>query len=212
MTAGQSLPKVIGTNYRNIRTRHGVTQETLASHARLLGLRWPTGKVGDFEAGRSESPLSTVLTALLALDNAVPVPVTLAELMASDGRVSLTPDFQPPGSAVTAVSSGHPWDVQNVEPEPSDVFDIKDLRRRSDLVEARVARRLGIDRDTLIRLSWQLWPGRTFGEERDHSWPTLSFPASRLPYASCTASLTSANDNAISAARETQGQGRTVIP
>ena len=203
-----SLPVVVGQNCRRIRAEHGVTQAQLATHARRLGLRWNNTKVSDFESGRSKTPFGDVLTAVLALDNAVaagPGPfrvlradgtvvsrrrprVTLADLVQSDGFVSLTADFAPVGTAVAAVCSNKPWELSGgddadtaerpdelLSPAPGvlgeryrmSVHDMEDMRRRSDVNEARVCKRLGINADTLLGLSWRLWHGRTFGEERD---------------------------------------------
>ena len=200
------MPVVVGANCRRIRSEHGVSQSQLASHARRLGLRWTANKVGDFESGRSETPFSAVLTLLLALDNAIgqaPGPfrvlradgtvvsrkrprVTLADLVQTDGYVSLTSDFAPVGSAVARVCANKPWELHGgdtaetadpgelLSPAPGvpgeygmRVGDVEDMRRRSDVTEARVCKRLGIDADTLLGLSWRLWHGRTFSEERD---------------------------------------------
>jgi hypothetical protein len=47
------------------------------------------------------------------------------------------------------------------------VGDVEDMRRRSDVNEKRLCKRLGIDADTRLGLSFRLWHGRTFSEERD---------------------------------------------
>jgi hypothetical protein len=203
-----SLPAVLGANCRRIRAAGGVTQEQLATAARRLGLLgWTATKVGDFESGRSATAFGTVLTLVLALDNAVaaaPGPaavlradgsvsrrkrprVTLSDLVQFDGFVSLTADFEPVGAAVAAVCSGRTWELRGGDDantagrmdellSPASgvlgerygmrLSDVEDMRRRSDVTEARAARRLGIDADELLGLSFQLWRG-TFGEERD---------------------------------------------
>jgi len=169
-----SLPAVIGTNYKRIRAdQHGVTRETVAGHARRLGLRWSTSSVADFEAGRSESATSTVLTAMAALNDAInatgsPGTVTWADLLHTDNTVALAATFQPSGSDVAAVdvalsSYGQLTSTAVAAPQ---TLDVEDMRRRSDITEARAAKRLKISPDTLIELSWRLW-GCTFGEERE---------------------------------------------
>ena len=71
-TEAETLPRVIGANFKAIREPTGVTQSAVASHARRLGLRWNSAEgLGDFERGRSRSPFGYVLAALLALDNAI---------------------------------------------------------------------------------------------------------------------------------------------
>ena len=217
-TEAETLPRVIGANFKAIRERNGVTQSAVASHARRLGLRWNSAKVGDFERGRSRSPFGDVLAALLALDNAIGAgqgPLTvwhadgsvtrrrrprvkLADLVGFDGFVSLTDDFTPTGAAVAAVCSGKLWELGALDvAETSDVVallspapgvpgeygmrvrDVADMRRRSDVTETRVARRLGIDTETLMALSWRLFGGRTFSEERDRR--AAGNPARRGP-------------------------------
>ncbi len=195
MSDRENLPQVIGANFRRIRTEHGVTLGAVASHARRVGLRWNTAKVGDFERGRSRSPFGDVLAAVLALDNAIGAGhgarrgrprVMLADLVASDGYVVVTEDFAPTGDALAAVCAGKPWELgapdtaetADVEallaPAPSPfgeygmrVCDVVDMRKRSDVTETRTARRLGISPDELLILAWRLFSGRTYSEERD---------------------------------------------
>lgn len=166
------LPAVIGDNYKRIRAdQHGITRETVAGHARRLGLRWPTSSVADFEAGRSESAMSTVLTAMAALNDAITAAgssgqVTLADLLHTDNTMTLTANFAPSGPAVTAAVSGAALSGRSTAVAAAQTLDMEDMRSRSDLTEARVCKRLDIDPDTLIELSWRLWR-RTFGEERE---------------------------------------------
>jgi hypothetical protein len=203
-----SLQAVVGANCRKIRTEHGVTQAQLASHARRVGLRWTESKVGDFETGRNAVYAHVLFAAVLALDNAVgqaaPGPkrawhtggmtprkrprVTLADLVGSDGYVTLNDDFAPTGEVLAAVASGKPWEFYGGDdaatagrtdellgPAPGvlgeryrmRLADVEDMRRRSTITETRLARRLGIEPDTLLGLSWRLWR-RPFSEQRDH--------------------------------------------
>jgi transcriptional regulator with XRE-family HTH domain len=217
-TERETLPRVIGANFKAIREQNGVTQSAVASWARQLGLKWNAARVGDFERGRSRSPFGDVLAALLALDNAIgagPGPfrvwhadgtmtqrkrprVKLADLVEFDGFVSLTDDFTPTGDAVAEVCSGKFWELyapdtaetadvialQSLAPGvPGEygmrVWDVADMRRRSDVTETRVARRLGIDTETLMVLSWRLFGRRTFSEERDRR--AAGNPARRGP-------------------------------
>jgi len=112
--------------------------------------------------------------------------VRLADLVQFDGFISLTDDFAPTGDALAAFFSGRPWELGSGDTAETDadrllspapgvlgkryrmrVSDVEDMRRRSDVAERRVCQRLGIGADTLLGLSWRLWHGRTFGEERD---------------------------------------------
>lgn len=220
----ENLPQVVGANFRRIRTEHGVTLGQVASHARRVGLRWNTAKVGDFERGRSRSPFGDVLAAVLALDNALgqgrPLRgrprVTLADLVASSGYVGLTEGFAPAGDAVAAVCSGKPWELSAADTaETADVdallalapapfgeygmrvCDVDDMRRRSDVTETRTARRLGISPDDLMTLCWRLFNGRTYSEERDRRCagnPARRGPVSRELITELERTLTDGND------------------
>jgi transcriptional regulator with XRE-family HTH domain len=229
------LPQVIGANFRRIRTEHGVTLGAVASHARRVGLRWNTAKVGDFERGRSRSPFGDVLAAVLALDNAIgagPGPmatlradgtvvsrqrprVKLADLVQFDGFVSLTDDFAPVGSAIVAVCSGKTWELHGGDTaETADVdallrlapgpfgecgmrvCDVAGMRKRSDVTETRTARRLGISPDELLILTWRLFSGRTYSEERDRRCagnPARRGPVSRELITELERTLTDGN-------------------
>jgi hypothetical protein len=119
--------------------------------------------------------------------------VTLADLVRSDGYVALNDDFAPTGKALALVCSGKPWELHGgdeahtaaivaagrtaelLSPAPGVLgerygmrgFDAEEMRRRSTIIEDRLADRLGIDAGRLLGLSWKLW-GRPFSEERDH--------------------------------------------
>jgi transcriptional regulator with XRE-family HTH domain len=218
MTDTQTLAAVIGANCRKIREDQGLTQAQLAEYARLYGLRWTANRVSDVEAGRSELPFSTVLALSLALDTAIrsgPGPfsvlradgsvtrrstdrVKLADLVASDGYVRITPEAAPTGDALAKVCSGKTWELYAPDlAETADVEALLDLaegvpgqlgltvgqlntlRARSDVTETRTAKRLGISRDHLLALGWRLWEGRTFSQERDRR--TAGNPARRGP-------------------------------
>ena len=44
---------------------------------------------------------------------------------------------------------------------------LRDMSRRCGLTETRTARALGMNLDVLNAVTWELFDGRTFGEERD---------------------------------------------
>jgi transcriptional regulator with XRE-family HTH domain len=200
------LQAVVGANCRKIRTEHGVTQAQLASHARRAGLRWTASKVGDFESGRNAVSAAALFAAVLALDNAIGAGsgpsrvwhtggmtqrkrprVTLADLVGSDGYVTLNDDFAPTGQALADLCSGKPWELHGGDDAATAgrteqllsaapgvlgeryrmrLGDVEDMRRRCTLADTRLARRLGVEPDTLLGLSWRLWH-RPFSEERD---------------------------------------------
>jgi len=113
--------------------------------------------------------------------------VAMADLVTSDGYVALSPDFAPTGEALAAVSGQKPWELHGGDTaETADVDElladapgvlgerygmrvgqVDDMRRRSTRAETRLADRLGIDADHLLGLSWRVFKGRTYSEERD---------------------------------------------
>jgi hypothetical protein len=110
-SAGEALAVVVGKNCRRIRVDAGVTQNVLAKHARDKGLRWTASKVGDFEVGRTMPTFATVLLAAGALAAATQTDVQLADLVESDGFVTLSDSFDPTGHVLRALIRGErSWD------------------------------------------------------------------------------------------------------
>ena len=200
-----TLPQILGANFRRIRIEHGVTQAEAASHCRRFGLKWDASRLGNFEQGRYQTPFSTVLAAAAGLDNAVSAGhgltrnrprVLLADLVQSDGFVSLTTDFSPDGDTLAAFCSGKTWELPSdalaetadvaalLDPAPGiageygmSLGQLRDAQKRSDVTETRLARKLNIPRDHLLALCWSRFHGRTFSEERDRL--SASNPARR---------------------------------
>jgi hypothetical protein len=174
----------------------------------LVLFRRRTRARADFERGRREVAVGTVLAVSLALSKAladarergsvVDGPVALADLVESDGSVTLAPDGPDPlGAVVADVCRGGPWPLDPVDLLGADEFksqavhrqiiesalskalvdgqidpnltsaDLEQMRQRSGLTEDRIAQRLKISRHRLAAISFRLWTGRTFGEERD---------------------------------------------
>jgi transcriptional regulator with XRE-family HTH domain len=119
------LAEVVGANCKRIRTAAGLTQDELARHARMAGLRWTASKVRDFEVGRTAPTFATVLALSAALDDATApnVPgenllaltkgeprVRLADLVGFDGVVHVNDQFQPLGQWVAEYCAGETWE------------------------------------------------------------------------------------------------------
>lgn len=62
-----TLAEVVGANCKRWRNQIGLTQDKFAEFARTMGLRWTASAVGDFEAGRSNPSLATVIAVAVAL-------------------------------------------------------------------------------------------------------------------------------------------------
>lgn len=167
----QSLPLVMGHNCKRIRVEIGLRQDDLAAAARVVGLKWSSAKVSDFEAGRWTSSFETALCVSLALElaaNAAGVnrTVTLADLIGDEGSIALTEEVTVSASGLSAVCRGASWDksmpmVINKAPGGA-----QGVLARSGLSEDRLAKRLNITHELLAETCWALWQ-RSFTEERD---------------------------------------------
>lgn len=85
------LALFVGRRMRALRDAHDVTADTLALHARQLGLNWQRSTVGTIEAGRRRLTGEELLLLPLLLSMALPVTVGLRDLL--DGDVALTDDL-----------------------------------------------------------------------------------------------------------------------
>src|SRR5271156_2866079 len=102
------VAQVIGGNARRMRLDAGVTLEQFAQSARLYGLPWTTGRVGDLEAGRVAASVATLYGVALVLQHVTGQPVTLAELFAGDGDVALNDELTVDVSALADAMTGLP--------------------------------------------------------------------------------------------------------
>ena len=128
--SSRSLAEVVGANCRRIRNEIGITQDELALYARAHGLKWNAAKAGDFEAGRSEPTLATVLKVGMALGQALAftqsvapaikdrvIPrdheVTLAELLDGGNEViTLTDNLAITTADLANVARGQPFPLR----------------------------------------------------------------------------------------------------
>lgn len=176
--SSRSLAEVVGANCRRIRTEIGITQDELALYARAHGLKWNAAKAGDFEAGRSEPTLATVIKVGMALGQALAftqsvapafkdrgvIPrdreVRLADLLDGGNEViSLTDNLAITTADLANVARGEPFPLRLRRHDA-------DKLQRSGLAEQRLAKALSIGESRLAELSSQLWRN-TFSEERD---------------------------------------------
>lgn len=91
MSETPGLASAIGQRLRALRDEHGVTADTLAMQARRLGLGWQRSTVGTIEAGRRRLTGEELLLLPLLLSMALPVTVTLRDLL--DRDIALTGDL-----------------------------------------------------------------------------------------------------------------------
>jgi DNA-binding transcriptional regulator YiaG len=147
----ESVATVVGRNCARFRSAAGLTQEQFVRYARDVGLRWTASKVADFERGRRELAFGAVLAVSLALSkalvdarqrgSAIDGPVTLADLVQSDGNVILTPDGPDPlGSVVADACRGRPWPLEPVELLGADELEMQ--RVHNEVVKAALSKAL----------------------------------------------------------------------
>lgn len=169
------LTEVVGANCRRVRNEMDMTQNALAQYAQAVGLRWNAAKLANFEAGRWEFTLTTVLLVGMALQKAMAFAVlaapamidreilrnrviTLADMFAgADGLIALNDSV--------AIEAGDLMGIANGAPFPDPRY-VNGGARRSDLAEDRLAKALGVTSARLEELSLRLWDV-TFSEERD---------------------------------------------
>jgi transcriptional regulator with XRE-family HTH domain len=101
-----SVAKVIGEGARALRLDAKVTLEQMARAAQRYGLPWTSGRVGDFESGRTAPSLPTLVAAAAALGEAIGRPVSFAELVAGKGQVQINDKLSLDKSALRAALSG----------------------------------------------------------------------------------------------------------
>jgi transcriptional regulator with XRE-family HTH domain len=101
-----SVAKVIGEGAKALRRSAEVTLEQMARAAQLYGLPWTSGRVGDFEAGRTAPSLPTLIAATAALGHVIGRPVSLAELVTGKGQVHINDKLSLDTSALRAALSG----------------------------------------------------------------------------------------------------------
>lgn len=160
--------KVLGDTAKELRGDRKL--EVVARAARLAGLNWGTGRIADLEAGRVNPTLPTLIALCWAFRDLLEWPeMTLADLFAGDGYVTLMPDVVVPIELLRRALKGELADppaglqvVGRMGFPPSE-----DAVERS-LLEAdyRMADSVGIPADQAAAKMHALW-GRSFTAERD---------------------------------------------
>lgn len=201
-----SLAEVVGKNTRVLRGH--IPGDRLASAARKHGLKWGTGRIADLEAGRVSPTVPTLVALALALGDIRGEPINLADLVYTDGFVSVTGDLVLSGEALRGYLSGQPVEVR-MRDFPGGAEQVADLTKlirevldeskaqlaRYDLqgvdetvlaailqvsgeAEDRAAKTLGVDPIAVAVASARLWR-RSLSDERDRRAGTGGSPQKR---------------------------------
>jgi hypothetical protein len=112
MTETPTLAVAVGRRMRSLRDEHDVTADTLAMHARSIGLGWQRSTVATIETGKRRLTGEELLLLPLLLSMALPVVIGLRDLldteMALTEELSMTPTgFQQLLDADTQVWGGY---------------------------------------------------------------------------------------------------------
>ncbi|UBV14964.1 helix-turn-helix domain-containing protein [Mycolicibacterium fortuitum] len=169
----EPLSQVIGRNVRELRLGAGLTQQDVATAMVRLGLPWDSGRVARLEAGSGSPTLPTLVLVAVALDQltAGRRKVTVVDLLRSGAVVELSPGVEVASTALVGVLRGgragdliegtlYPFARTGMSPL------LVTLRAAYGRAEQRAAAELGVDRETMLRLSAELW-GRSLSAERD---------------------------------------------
>ena len=185
-----SVAAVVGAGAREIRLDAGVTLEEMARAAQFYGLPWTSGRVGDFESGRTAPSLPTLVAAAAALGEAIGRRVSLAELVTGRGQVQINDKLSLDKSALRAALSGE--SIAPVLLGPSIYLAATEMLNKSTSTarwpkrlraitpdvrlgvlrdfresDGRMCKNIGVDQVLGAAAMAALW-GRTFTAERDH--------------------------------------------
>jgi hypothetical protein len=166
---------VIGANARRLRlgVKPQITLEEFAHAARLYGLPWTTGRVGDFEAGRVAPSVPTLYAVALALQHVTGQQVTLADLFAGSGDVQLNDKLTVDVSALANAMTGRAVIATAAQQVLFDLERAVPRRKLASLLavecrdsDTRMLRSMGVTPERGTAAMAKLW-GRTFSAERD---------------------------------------------
>jgi transcriptional regulator with XRE-family HTH domain len=183
-----SVAKVMGTGARALRIDAGVTLEEMAHVARRYGLPWTSGRVGDFEAGRTAPTVPTLIAATAALGDVIGRRVSLADLVTGRGQVQINNELRVNKSALRGALAGDTVHAPPIRVSPfaahilkkaenTAVWPARLLAAEPDLrnavlqefseSDARMCKSIGVAHIIGAAAMATLW-GRTFSAERDH--------------------------------------------
>jgi transcriptional regulator with XRE-family HTH domain len=172
-TSVAQAAQVIGGNARRLRLDAGVTLEQFAQAARLYGLPWTTGRVGDLEAGRVAPSVPTIYAVALALHHVTEQPVTLGDLFAGSGDVRLNDKLTVDVSALADAMTGQPVVEGGVQDFLRNLEGAVSRRKLASLLaeecresDTAMLRGIGVTPQRGVAAMAELW-GRTFSAERD---------------------------------------------
>lgn len=187
-----SVAEVVGAGARALRLDAGLTLEEVARAAQLYGLPWTSGRVGDFESGRTAPSLPTLIAAAAALGKAIGRPVTLLELVTGMGQVQINDALTLDKSVLRNLLAVGGLEVLDIPLAAPTIHRVQELLVRNTSTahwpkrlravkldlrlevlrdfsesDARMCKNIGVDQVLGAAAMAALWR-RTFTAERDH--------------------------------------------
>lgn len=178
------MAEAAGASARAIRRASDATLADVAKEAKVHGLPWSSGRVGDFESGRISPSLPTLLAVVGALSEIADAPVSLSDLFGVDGDVRVNSEITLDAGRLRAILAGEPFQaVLGDKPNSAEfLFAGLDLAKLSMPYESRgpfigvvlefaegddrLARSMGVDKLTAAAAMTRVW-GKTFVQRRD---------------------------------------------
>jgi hypothetical protein len=176
---------VVGRNAEAL--RGGRKLDDVAKAVTAAGLSWGGGRISDLEGGRVVPRVETLLVLAAAFSDLLERPVTVADLLAGDGQVIVTPTVVTDMAMVRKALAGED-DVELPRPLTDEelirkyatVPDVDaiaaipaerrlllfDIHRDYGEAEDRAARAFGVDRATLVEAMADTW-GCSLSARRD---------------------------------------------
>jgi len=168
----QPFSTVVGANARRLRTEHGITLDQVARECSRRGLRWATPRAGEFERGKIPATVPVMLIVADALRQLTGTPVTLPDLVAHVGYISLHDSGALHSELFQRALSGAPIDFRddtdleqaradrdrdveaagpdNDIPHGVSVLVLQMLREVAGLADERAAKKLGMSVDAFL--------------------------------------------------------------
>lgn len=118
-----TLQAVIGSNVKRIREECGGTIDELVRVARLHGIRWSKARVMELHTGKLAVSASLLLALPHLLGTVTRSNVTLADLLASEDAVALTPELTVKAPGLSRVAAGGHAPYRGAEVAGANVAD-----------------------------------------------------------------------------------------
>lgn len=188
----QSVREVVGENARRLRDSAGASQDDVATAARDVGLRWSRSRVAALERGDKSVDVAELVLLAQVLGKVSGEPVGVADLIAGEGSVVLSPMVTVHQSSLVRWLAGEPVRVLvgdvpgeleellgalarmpealertfRLAGEDTAMGALRAAERGAGEAEERAGRTLGVSRADVAGLSAGLW-GHAMTTERD---------------------------------------------